>query len=264
MNIPAVLHLHSTYSYDGSETLDSIKHALQERGISVACMTEHVEDLSPDRAREFIQECGRLSDENFLLIPGFEIPYLGTHILVVGADQFLWDGNPEQSLDAWVKHGALAIVAHPHRNGFIFDEFMQTNTVGMEIWNSQYDGKLAPRRSSVKTLRKLQTRHQGYLAFGSIDMHRLHHIGGPELVFEVSELTVPRVLDTLRHGQYELQRAGVAISSHGDVIRGSISFSMLSVSIVTVGKNMSRIFKILGLHNVGPIRWLRRKVRQRI
>jgi hypothetical protein len=265
--IRIVSHLHSTYSYDGHESLADIKLALIERGISVACMTEHVDELTPEKAREFIAQCQALSDVSFLFIPGFEMPYLGTHILVIGAHRYTWDAdNAQQSLSEWIDNGAIAVVAHPHRNDFQFDTFMRESTIGMEVWNSQYDGKYAPRPRALSTFTQLRSAQPTYHAFAGIDLHRLEHLGGPEIIME-SSLEEKSILSALKNGNYHIQGSSVRIGSDAKIAVNSFGLwviGMGSVIAITIGKGISRMLRKSGLGSSVVIKNLRRRVRRNL
>ena len=81
MEVKGILHCHSTYSYDAKLSLPELKKLLQKKGLSFACMTEHTDELTKERAVAFVEECRSLSDGSFIFIPGFEVPYKHAHIL---------------------------------------------------------------------------------------------------------------------------------------------------------------------------------------
>ncbi len=267
MPIRGLLHLHSHYSYDGQETLSQIKHELVSSGISFACMTEHVDTLNASQAEKFIRECQELSEKNFVFIPGFEVPYLGTHIIIIGAHTFKY--NPDtipQSIQEWVEAGAFAIIAHPHRNGFKIDNFMLENTIGSEIWNSQYDGKVAPRPRALSWFHSLKKKKDSYRAFGSVDMHRFDHLGGPQLIVEAPYPLEEFIVSSLRNGSYHIQRKDVRLSSSGILMDGSpLLLSLrgwLSVGWITAGKKINRVLKFFGLASFPFFRSLRKAIRR--
>ena len=70
VHVTGVLHVHSTYSYDGKESLLSLRNFLVEKGISFCCLTEHTDYLTLEEAQRFAQECRALSTGTFLFIPG--------------------------------------------------------------------------------------------------------------------------------------------------------------------------------------------------
>jgi hypothetical protein len=266
MTIQGALHIHSKYSYDGQESLVRIKEELISWGISFACVTEHVDALSENKAEEFIKECHALSGSDFILIPGFEAPYLGTHLILINVQAYGYDSNNvPQSIKKWISEGAMAIVAHPHRNGFQYDDFMLEHTTGSEIWNSQYDGKLAPRLKALQWFRELKKKKDSYLAFGSMDMHRIYHLGGPQVVINGGTLSTSYILESIRAGRYVIERGPVTIDSKGDILSGSAFLlhivGSISVAMITIGKKCSRFLRRMGLHSLPGISLLRRKIR---
>ena len=80
MKIKGALHIHSDYSYDAKMTLVELKDLFVNNGLSFALMTEHTDEMCKERAERFINECRHLSDDTFVFVPGFEVPYKSTHV----------------------------------------------------------------------------------------------------------------------------------------------------------------------------------------
>ena len=185
MKIKGVIHVHSKYSYDGKESLASLRNFLLSQGVQFCCLTEHTDKMTLDQARLFVQECKALSGSQFLFIPGFEVPYkvnaegregalgykvnaegregaLGcenAHILLVGCEVFLAQFANAEVLTTWSSKSALTILAHPVRNRFKVDATIESVIDGIEIWNQQYEGKYVPRVRSCQLLSRLSLVH---------------------------------------------------------------------------------------------------------
>lgn len=269
MNISGVLHVHSRYSYDADIPLAELKQVFVSSGLRFACVTEHTDELDSARAQAFIRECQELSDEAFLFIPGFEMPYLGTHILLVGAFSYAFDKSDLRgSLRRFVSDGAVAVIAHPHRNGFRVDDLMMDNCIGTEIWNSQYDGKYAPRPGALTWFRSLRERKPGFRALAGIDLHRSSHVGGPHIEMQVADLTSGSVLQNMKEGDYSLRGRASIISSDG-VLEwptpfGAALFGYSTLMIVQAARLLSRLAKALGLQNNHLFRGARDALRKHL
>lgn len=260
MMLRGACHIHSRYSYDGALSLAEIRALLLKQGASFALMTEHTDALDPVAAQTFIQECRALNDEQFRFVPGFEVPYLGTHILVIGTDQY-HTGDAGQSLAQWRSEGALLVVAHPHRNGYRLDDFLRGHADGIEIWNSQYDGIHAPRAWAVRLYRGLRRLRASVAAYGSLDLHRGAHRYGPQLNLHASDTSEDALIAALRAGSFSMIRGAVEIGADSRMIRGSaLAIGFLSVAmpmVVGVLRACSSVVSRLGLRSFALKKWVR-------
>lgn len=256
--------MHSTYSYDGKESLQTLRDFLMVNGVSFCCLTEHTDQMTLEQAQLFVQECKMLSTSQFVFIPGFEVPYKvnakgkegvlghrGAHILLVGTEVFLGQFADGEMLKTWSRASALTILAHPVRNAFIVDETMEEVLDGVEIWNQQYEGKLAPRQRSVRLLKTLQKQNQLLLATCGLDFHRKEHFGSPLYTLDIQNLTYDLILSALKKGEYTFGREGVSVSSLG-FWKNDSSFtsklqSALSICVIVLGKKTNASLAFFGL-----------------
>jgi hypothetical protein len=265
MKIKGVIHVHSTYSYDGKESLQSLRDFLTKKDIAFCCLTEHTDQMTLEQAQLFVQECKMLSTSQFVFIPGFEVPYGKAHMLLLGTEVFLGQNADAQMLKTWSNASALTILAHPVRNAFIVDEIMEQILDGIEIWNQQYEGKLVPRFRSKKLLRKLQEKSPTLLAMGGLDFHRVEHFGSPLYTLELDHLTQDTVLRALKEGRYSFGTNGLDVSATG-LWKGDSSFthktlSIFSISVIVLGKKMNAFLALLGIK---PPKGLKRFIRSRV
>jgi hypothetical protein len=261
MDILGVSHIHSHYSYDAKSTLAELRSALQARGVRFALMAEHTDHLTPQAAVAFIEECRRLSDEAFVFVPGFEVPYLGTHILVLGANAFHQGGSPSELLAQWHADGALLVLAHPHRNGYRLDSFLKEHLHGIEIWNSQYDGIHAPRRAAWKLLDGLAVPLHAYAC---LDLHRLSQINGPRIAMQVSTLHEADIMARMRQGAFSIRQGATIILSDGTLFAGNprairMAGAILPAMVGLLRRGSSMLAKI-GIRSFPLKKWIRAHV----
>lgn len=249
--ITGALHAHSTYSYDGKESLQSLKEFLLSKGVAFCCMTEHTDHLSLEKAQQFIQECKALSGSQFVFIPGFEVPYKNAHILLVGTESFLGQEATSEMLRSWSDKSVLTVLAHPVRNNFKIDDTIENSIDAVEIWNQQYEGKKVPRQHSAKLLRQLQENNPALLATGGLDFHRREHFGAPLFTLDVERVTADDILKALKNGEYTFGSKTVAVSSNG-LWKGKDSLihkvqSFNSIGTITLGKKTNALLTLFGL-----------------
>lgn len=200
MKIQTVLHVHSNYSYDGKLSLSEIKSHAKKNAVTCVFMSEHADELSTQKGSDFIDECRTLSDSDFLFVPGVEVSYEGNHILCYGIKKYEKKLASLEMLKDFFSDGAVLVWAHPHRGSFAISEDIKKMLTGIEVWNSQYDGKYAPRTRSLFLYKKSQIP----FAFAGIDFHRFSHWGGPHMEIETTELSEMCLKESLRSGMYTL------------------------------------------------------------
>jgi hypothetical protein len=251
MTVQGVVHMHSTVSYDGKEKLEALRDFLVSKGISFCCMTEHTDKLTLIEAQKFIQSCKALTTSSFTFIPGFEVPYLNAHILIIGTEVFLGQVADATMLRDWSSKSALTVIAHPVRSHFKLDEVMEEVIDAVEIWNQQYDGKLVPRTRSVQLLKKLLQKNKNLLATGGLDFHRKEHFGAPVYTLEVESLTSSSILNVLKNGAYTFGSNSVSVSSRGTWVgeRGfrDTTLSLFSITTISAGKLTNKLLAKLGI-----------------
>jgi len=143
--IRAVLHAHSTWSYDGEWDLASIARLYGALGVDAVMMTEHDTGFDPDRFDEYRAECAAASTLHCTLIPGIEYssPDNDIHILTWGLQEFLVEHRPviETLMDV-KQQGGVAVFAHPIRREAwrSFDLAWVPYLSAIELWNRKSDG----------------------------------------------------------------------------------------------------------------------------
>jgi len=201
MEIYGYLHLHTKYS-DGDLDLPEIKKSLLNQGASFAFFTEHEKHLDAQGYEAFVKECRTFSDDKFLLIPGLEIPVGKNHILVLGARQYHQAGNDADLIKAYRADGCVIIWAHPHRGNYQMTDDILNLMDGMEIWNSSYDTKYAPRYSSLNYIKK--NLRINWLLLPGLDFHRQSHLPGPKIFLSVNYLNYEEIIEKIKSGEYQI------------------------------------------------------------
>jgi hypothetical protein len=145
MEVIAVSHVHSTWSYDGSWSLEALCEKFTQRGCRVLMMTEHDRGFTPQRWAEFRQACAQVSSDQILVVPGIEYSDAANrvHVLTWGPVPFLGENLPTlEMLEAVKKAGGVAVLAHPSRKNAwqaVTPDWTE-RLLGVEVWNRKYDG----------------------------------------------------------------------------------------------------------------------------
>jgi predicted metal-dependent phosphoesterase TrpH len=258
MEVKGIIHCHSTYSYDARLTLRELKEVCQKNGVSFVCMTEHTDELTRERAEEFVRECEALSDSSFLFIPGFEVPYppKGTgdhaHVLMIGTRTYHEQYAPTiEVLKHWTNDASFVILAHPVRNQFLVDDGLLQEIDALEVWNQQYEGKRVPRTRSLKLFEQLRKLKPELRATGGVDFHRKEHMGGPLVSLTLDSLTEDSVIEKLKEGAYSFSSDQALVygtlPNVEELVKKHRFESFISVSIIVLGKFVNKVLATFGL-----------------
>ena len=252
MELTGIMHCHSSYSYDAQMSLFEIKALCQKKGIQFVCMTEHTDELTPERAADFVRECDSLSDETFLFIPGFEVPYERTHILMVGERTF--SGTYAATIEVlknWTNSAPFVVLAHPVRNHFQVSDALLEEIDALEVWNQQYEGKRVPRTRSLRIFDTLRLKKSALVATGGVDFHRAPHFGAPFITLNATILRESDILEKLKIGAFRIHSDEASLYGILPNATALISLyrwkSLRSVWIITVGKWVNALLAQLGL-----------------
>ncbi len=170
-----VLHVHSTWSYDGRWPLRRIARLYGAFGVDAVMMTEHDTGFIPERFDDYVAACAEASTRRCRLVPGIEYsdPSNDVHILTWGLDRFLAEGRPvPETLAAIADAGGAAIFAHPVRRDAWakFDPAWTAGLHGIELWNRKSDG-VAPGIQAEELIART-----ALPATVGQDFHKLRHI----------------------------------------------------------------------------------------
>ncbi len=252
MEITGIMHAHSSYSYDAKMSLSEIKALCQKNGIQFVCMTEHTDALTPEHAEKFVRECDSLSDDSFLFIPGFEVPFKDTHVLMIGARTFVSQyASTIETLQKWTRGASFVVFAHPVRNQFTVSDALLSEINALEVWNQQYEGKRVPRTRSLRLFDTLRFQKPALVATGGVDFHRASHFGAPFITLNATELSEIDIVEKLRIGAFrvhsdEASLYGVLPNAPA-LIRLYRWRSALSVFVIVLGKGVNALLASCGI-----------------
>lgn len=215
--LKAVLHTHSTYS-DGEFTLSELKKIFSAHGCSVVCMTDHAESFDESKLAEYVRECAALSDDQFIFVCGLEYECeQRMHILGYGTTALAHTTDPQRVIRHIEDTGGLAVIAHPKDTMFPWIETFDVLPLGIETWNSKYDGRYAPRPATFDLLLRLRHRRPDMKAFYGQDLHWKKQFRGLFTELECNSLTRDAVLGALSAGAYSGVKGDLRLPSSGEL-----------------------------------------------
>ena len=213
--LKGAMHVHSTYS-DGEFTLAELRRVFVDDGCAFVCMSDHAEHFSPDQLGRYIDECLALSDDRFLFVAGLEYGCeQRMHILGYGATRQVASQDPETVIRHIEDQGAVSVIAHPKNEFFEWIEQFETLPLGIETWNSKYDGRYAPRPETFALLQRLRKRKPEMLAFYGQDLHWRKQFRGMFAQLDCATNNTQGILSALAAGSYSGVKGDLTLPSSG-------------------------------------------------
>jgi predicted metal-dependent phosphoesterase TrpH len=198
MEVFAVCHAHSNWSYDGSWTLEKLSAKFRKQGCRILMMTEHDRGFSRERLEEYREACAKVSSDQILVVPGIEYSDADNrvHVLVWGPVPLLGEALPtNEMLEAVRAANGVAVLAHPSRKKVweSFSPYWAERLLGIEMWNRKYDG-WAPSETSSALLKQSSA-----IPFVGLDFHTDRQLFSLSMALEIDGLVCEdEVLKCLR------------------------------------------------------------------
>jgi predicted ATP-grasp superfamily ATP-dependent carboligase len=212
-----VLHVHSKYS-DGEFTLPELKEIFQAAGCKFVCVTDHAESFDDSKLEQYLSECARLSRDDFLFVPGLEYGCEGgMHILGYGCTTLANSKDPQQVIEHIHGHGGIAVIAHPADRMFPAIEEFSVLPHGIEVWNTKYDGRYAPRTGTFHLLERMQQNKPTLRAFYGQDLHWKRQFRGLFTSLNGAATDRKKILDALTQGEFSGTKGDLRLPSSGQL-----------------------------------------------
>src|SRR5262249_39089058 len=210
-----ILHVHSNLSYDGQNTLAEIALLAKSRSYQFVAMSEHSDTFDPQKMAYLVDECRRLSDASFLMIPGLEFTCDNRlHLLALGIERYTDIRNPALVARFVSAQGGLAILSHPSRYRYQVPSGLETLLDGIEVWNAGYDGRFIPNDRSIRLWDSLRVRNKSLRAFGSQDLHAIGDHRHVRVSVRCDQVTRSAILKGLKNGDFIISNSYVRLRSN--------------------------------------------------
>jgi PHP domain len=216
-----LFHVHSNYSADGRLSLEELREECRKRKYDFMVVTDHAEDFDSERIKRYLAHCRRLTDRDFIVVPGLEFRLDGereVHVLVIGSEAFVSEKGQEDILKkvAAGESSALVVLAHPSRNGHYIPPYFESRINGVEIWNAAYDSRYLPDYRAVRLFHDLKKRNKCLLGFGGLDLHDGSGFRDLKLRMTHPCATEPELLAHLKAGRFTISGPHTTINSIPD------------------------------------------------
>ncbi len=199
------LHLHTHYSADACGSPEEMVAAAKRRGLSGIAITDH----NTCDALDYLTSVGLirhdgLAVDGLLIIPGVEVSTADGHLLCLGVTLPNMKGAPALDVAAATKErGGVCIAPHPYdsfRAGIREEILDQLDLAALETFNSAVTLRGFNDKAAAYAARR------GLSGTASSDAHHASAVGICSTSYELSELSVPAVLDAIQRGGERTER----------------------------------------------------------
>ena len=168
------VHVHSTYSHDGRDTLEQLAGFAAARGIRFIGLTDHAEDLDAARFAQFHDHCRAASHHPAQLIPGLEFRFAGfpgLHLLALGLNRWIDPRTPGEFVRLAASAAGFTIVAHPRLSAYDVPDEVANAIDAVEVWNAAYDTRYLPDPRALRLLERIRRRRPEVVGTAGLDQH---------------------------------------------------------------------------------------------
>lgn len=172
--IAGAIHMHSDYSHDGLDSLETLRDACIERNIRWVGMTDHVEDLDAEMFAEYTAHCASVSDDACRFIPGLEFRFAGfrgVHLFAIGLRSWIDPRTFEEFFDATDRAAQFTVLAHPVLCRYVVPQIVLDRIDGIEIWNAGYNTRYLPDPRAIDLYHKVHAARANVVATVGLDQH---------------------------------------------------------------------------------------------
>lgn len=232
--IKGIYHIHSNFSYDGSNSVEEITAWAHGNQIDFVILTEHIQGFSDKKFESYLEECARASHK-CMIIPGLEyclkINGREVHIVVFGVSSYLAPKRDYDNIRSFLEKvhelGGTAVLNHPDNlKELIFNS--QINKFDLiEIWNTKYGYRYAPQSTLLRALARSNYTNS-YIA--SSDTHNIPTrdyvvIGIDNIPGE--EISEKHIISQLGRGNFSMSYGQWEISPSGTISGSSFYHTLL-------------------------------------
>ena len=202
MKIILDLHVHSVYSRDSVNTIDTITRRIKEAGFNGYALADHdtIEGLP-----KALEKKGDL-----VVVPALEVTARGAHVLALDPNETIPMGlSVAETIEKIHEQGATAVLAHPYglpRSWVSINNMKNASLNAVEVANSAqfpYDYICSLNRKLAEELNLPVT--------GGSDAHIPDTIGRAYTIIDTPSTELCDVIDSIRKGMTEAGGSGISI-----------------------------------------------------
>jgi hypothetical protein len=169
-----IVHVHTDYSHDGRDSLESLVPFCRARRICFVGLTDHAEDFDRERFEQYQAHCARASTDDVRLIAGLEFRfagYPGLHLLALGLSEWIEPVTPSEFVAQVRGRSRFTIVAHPILPDYQVPPDVLAHIDAIEVWNATYNTRYFPDFRAIRLLHAARSERRDLVATAGLDQH---------------------------------------------------------------------------------------------
>ena len=173
-----VIHVHSDYSRDSRDSLERLREFALEHGLAFIGLTDHAEDLGPERFDEYVRHCRSVSDAQVRVVPGLEFRFEGLpglHLLALGLTRWIAPRTPDEFIVEAQEAAMFTIAAHPVLAGYRLPPVVAHGIDAIEVWNASYNTRYLPDPRAIRLLHAVRRTRPAVVGTVGLDQHDSHN-----------------------------------------------------------------------------------------
>jgi len=211
------IHMHTSYSHDGRDSVPSLREFARERGLSFLGITDHAEDFDAPKYAALQAECAAHSDEAIRLIAGLEFRfagYPGLHLLALGLTEFISPETPGQFIDQTRGRSRFTVAAHPILFDYTLPPEVAAGIDAIEVWNAGYNTRFLPDPEAIRLLQRVRLTRPEVVGTAGLDQHDARNDRQTRVILTANALSDP--LEALRAGQFRNRGRTMSFGPRGE------------------------------------------------
>ncbi len=174
MRVRGVVHVHSSYSHDGRDSLPALQAFARQKELAFVALTDHAEDFDPEVFRRFTEECRSLSSDGPTLIPGLEFRFKslkGLHLLALGLTRWIEPETVDDFISMTDGVAGLTVAAHPVLPNYTYPGVVLDGIGAIEVWNASYNTRFLPDPRAIRLVHRIRRSRPAVVAIAGLDQH---------------------------------------------------------------------------------------------
>ena len=212
-----IVHVHSEYSHDSRDSVESLRRRALERGIGFVGLTDHAEDLDADDYADLLRDCELHSDEQVRIFPGLEFRFpgfKGLHLLALNLREWIAPGTPAEFLAMTRGVADLTISAHPVLYRYRMPDVVREGIDAVEVWNASYNTRYLPDPRAMRLLTDIRRSRPEVVAIAGLDQHRAENDRGARVILQQDEADP---LLSIRAGRFSNRGVTMQFDAHASL-----------------------------------------------
>jgi predicted metal-dependent phosphoesterase TrpH len=203
LKIKLDLHVHSVYSRDSVNTIDTITRRIKEAGFQGYALADH-------DTMEGLPEALEKRGDLLVVVPALEVTARGAHVLALDPNEPIPMGlSVAETIEKIHDQGATAVLAHPYglpRSWVSINDTKNSSLDAVEVANSaQFP------YGYICSLNRKLAEELSLPVTGGSDSHIPDTIGRGYTIVDTPSTELRDVIDSIRKGRTEAGGSGISI-----------------------------------------------------